>query len=50
MVAPPPLRTRWCRSAGERIDLPLTGSGEYQCPHTGDRYLLEGDRVSRRPA
>jgi hypothetical protein len=24
------------------LPLPLSGSGEFTCPHTGDRYRLEG--------
>jgi UDP-2-acetamido-3-amino-2,3-dideoxy-glucuronate N-acetyltransferase len=27
---------------GERLPLPLEGSGSATCPHTGDRYVLEG--------
>jgi UDP-2-acetamido-3-amino-2,3-dideoxy-glucuronate N-acetyltransferase len=50
MAGVPARQIGWMSKFGERVDLPLTGSGEYQCPHTGDRYLLEGDRVSRRPA
>lgn len=30
----------WMSRHGERLDLPLTGSGEANCPHTGDRYEL----------
>jgi UDP-2-acetamido-3-amino-2,3-dideoxy-glucuronate N-acetyltransferase len=31
----------WMSRHGERLDLPLEGSGETICPHTGDRYLLK---------
>jgi UDP-2-acetamido-3-amino-2,3-dideoxy-glucuronate N-acetyltransferase len=31
----------WISRFGERLDLPLTGSGEAVCPHTGDHYLLK---------
>jgi UDP-2-acetamido-3-amino-2,3-dideoxy-glucuronate N-acetyltransferase len=32
----------WMSRHGERIPLPLEGSGEWDCPHTGDRYVLAG--------
>lgn len=35
----------WMSRFGERIDLPLEGSGEYKCPHTGDRYQLTGNNL-----
>jgi len=31
----------WMSRYGERLDLPLTGSGTTCCQHTGDIYLLE---------
>jgi UDP-2-acetamido-3-amino-2,3-dideoxy-glucuronate N-acetyltransferase len=31
----------WMSRHGERLDLPLDGSGEGLCPATGERYLLE---------
>lgn len=33
----------WMSRHGERLDLPLKGSGETTCPHTGDRYILKED-------
>ena len=35
---------------GERLPLPLKGQAEATCPHTGDRYILEGDRVRLLPS
>ena len=32
----------WMSRHGERIPLPLQGEGEYHCPHTQDRYVLNG--------
>ncbi|WP_396267884.1 acyltransferase [Ideonella sp.] len=32
----------WMSRHGERIPLPLQGDGEYLCPHTQDRYVLNG--------
>jgi UDP-2-acetamido-3-amino-2,3-dideoxy-glucuronate N-acetyltransferase len=31
----------WMSRFGERLALPLSGSAEAVCPHSGDRYLLE---------
>jgi UDP-2-acetamido-3-amino-2,3-dideoxy-glucuronate N-acetyltransferase len=28
---------------GERIPLPLSGNGQWVCPHTGACYALEGE-------
>lgn len=45
MVAGVPARPiGWISRRGDRLDLPLTGSGEAVCP-AGDRYLLEDGRV-----
>ena len=35
----------WMSRFGERLPLPLRGEGEAVCPHTGDRYRLQGDRL-----
>jgi UDP-2-acetamido-3-amino-2,3-dideoxy-glucuronate N-acetyltransferase len=32
---------------GERLDLPLSGSGEAVCRHTAARYLLDGRGVRK---
>lgn len=37
----------WMSFHGERLDLPLTGDGEAECPATGDRYRLTGGRCER---
>ena len=37
----------WMSAYGEKIPLPLTGSEEYRCPHTGALYSLSGDRLER---
>lgn len=36
----------WISRFGERLDLPLSGHGDAGCRHTGDRYRLEGDRLT----
>ena len=35
----------WMSQFGQRIPLPLAGSGEYTCPHTGRVYRLAGNRI-----
>lgn len=33
----------WMSQQGERVELPLTGEGEFTCPHTAQRYRLVGE-------
>lgn len=40
----------WMSRFGERLDLPLTGSGRATCPHTDDVYSLRDGVVSVEPA
>ena len=35
----------WMSEFGERIPLPLSGSGQFACPHTGKKYRLLGERI-----
>lgn len=35
----------WMSRFGSRIDLPLSGEGQWDCPDTGDRYTLRGDML-----
>ena len=37
----------WMSAFGERVPLPLSGSGEHTCRHTGDRYRLAGESLVR---
>lgn len=37
----------WISAFGENLDLPLAGKGETVCPHTGDRYVLGPDGLTR---
>ena len=46
MVGVPGRQIAWMSRFGERLSLPLSGSGEATCPHTGDRYVLR-DGVCR---
>ena len=47
MAGVPARQIGWMSAFGERLPLPISGSGEHECPHTGDRYVLAGDSVSR---
>lgn len=42
----PARHTGWMTRFGERMSLPLKGSGEFICPNTGDKYLLKDDVVT----
>jgi UDP-2-acetamido-3-amino-2,3-dideoxy-glucuronate N-acetyltransferase len=44
MVGVPARQIGWMSRYGERIDLPLVGEGQADCPHTGDRYVLQDGR------
>ena len=41
----PGRQAAWMSRFGERLALPLEGHAEATCPHTGDRYLLEGRSI-----
>jgi UDP-2-acetamido-3-amino-2,3-dideoxy-glucuronate N-acetyltransferase len=41
MVGVPARQTGWMSRFGEKLDLPLTGSGEAVCAHTGEIYELK---------
>ncbi len=45
VVGVPARQVGWMSRFGERLELPLTGSGEAECPHTGDRYRLDGESL-----
>lgn len=45
MVGVPARRIGWMSRHGERLDLPSSGRGEAQCPATGERYVLAGDKL-----
>lgn len=47
MVGVPARQVGWMSEYGEQLPLPLSGEGEATCPHTGTRYILEGDRLVR---
>ena len=41
VVGVPATQIGWMSRHGERLELPLDGDGEAQCPGTGERYILE---------
>ncbi len=42
----PGRQSGWMSRFGERLDLPLSGSGETICRHTGEKYLLREGNLS----
>lgn len=50
MLGVPARQRGWMSEYGEQIPLPLEGSGEYTCPHTGTRYVLDGAQLATVPA
>ena len=46
VVGVPARQIGWMSRFGERLELPLQGSGEAVCPHTGERYVLQDGVVS----
>jgi UDP-2-acetamido-3-amino-2,3-dideoxy-glucuronate N-acetyltransferase len=49
MVGSPARQVGWVSAFGEKIDLPLSGVGEWRCKHTDDMYFLDGSHLKRRP-
>jgi UDP-2-acetamido-3-amino-2,3-dideoxy-glucuronate N-acetyltransferase len=45
MVGVPARQIGWMSRYGDRIQLPLEGTGEWVCPHRGVVYRLDGRRV-----
>lgn len=50
VVGVPARQIGWMSEFGEQLALPLQGQGEVQCPHTGARYVLAGNTVSKQEA
>ena len=48
MVGVPARQIGWMSAYGDHLDLALQGEAETLCPHTGDRYWLQGDKVVRK--
>ncbi len=46
MAGVPAKQIGWMSKFGERIPLPLTGNGEFRCPHTSENYKLTDGQIS----
>jgi UDP-2-acetamido-3-amino-2,3-dideoxy-glucuronate N-acetyltransferase len=49
MIGAPARQVGWVSAFGEKIPLPLDGTGRWRCPHTGDEYRLDGKNMQRFP-
>ena len=47
MVGVPAKQIGWMSEFGEQIPLPLTGEGQYQCPHTKNTYQLSKNGLEK---
>lgn len=47
MVGVPGRQIGWMSEFGEQIPLPIEGQRQYQCPHTGQCYILDGPHLKR---
>ena len=47
MVGVPAKQVGWMSEYGEKLELPLQGKGEALCVHTGARYILEKQTVTK---
>jgi len=47
MVGVPARQIGWMSEFGEQLNLPLQGQGEAICQHTGARYMLSGQTISK---
>lgn len=50
MVGVPARQIGWMSEYGERLELPLAGEAEAICPHSGVRYTLHENRLTKREA
>lgn len=46
MAGVPARRIGWMSRHGERLALPASGRAEAACPHSGDMYMLDGERCT----
>ena len=50
MVGVPARQKGWMSEFGEQLDLPLKGTGQVVCPHSGAIYELDNDCLIKREA
>ncbi len=46
VVGNPAKQMGWMSKHGEQMALPLDGTGNYECPHTGEQYKLTNGKVT----
>ena len=49
IVGVPARQIGWMSAYGERVDLPLRGTGSWTCLHTGDNYQLLDQSLTCHP-
>lgn len=47
VVGVPARHVGWMSEHGEQLALPLQGMAEATCPHTGARYVLDGQKITK---
>jgi UDP-2-acetamido-3-amino-2,3-dideoxy-glucuronate N-acetyltransferase len=47
MAGVPAKQVGWMSEHGQQIPLPIDGSGEHHCPHSGQTYRLNGQQLQR---
>lgn len=47
MLGVPAKQRGWMSEFGEQLDLPVSGEGEAVCEHTGTRYILNGNQLTK---
>lgn len=47
MLGVPAKQRGWMSEFGEQLDLPVNGEGEAVCEHTGTRYILNGNQLTK---
>lgn len=47
MVGVPARQIGWMSEFGEKLPLPVSGNGEATCEHTGAKYLLENNKLTK---
>lgn len=45
VVGNPAKQIGWMSEYGEQMALPIEGNGSYECPHTGEKYVLKNSHV-----
>ena len=50
VVGVPARQIGWMSEFGEQLSLPCEGEDEAVCAHTGDRYVLKGNTLTRQGA